>query len=262
MRHEVPANDVTDHVAPHYAIDVHLSQPYHLEWKHGRSYRRSWMVPGAICIVPAHESLSMRWGEHLQIISINLEPSILLRTAQEMKLRGQIEVPERHGDVDPQVAGIASALWAEAQNGYPTGRVFGESMITALSARVLQNYGAHKLASPLENKLSPRTWRMVRDYIEDHLDSDLGLTDLAEVAGLSPFHFARCFKETTGSSPHQYVIARRVERARTLLASSQLGLAQIAAQCGFSDQSHLSRQFKRSFGVTPASLQTQRKNLQ
>lgn len=265
-RHDIPAHDVTDHVAPHFSIDIHVGHPYHLEWKWGKSYQRTWMVPGAICIMPAHEPLSMRWRERLEVLSVHLDPSILHRTAQEMKLRGSFELPERHGDVDPQVHGIAEALWAEAQAGYPTGRIFGESLITALTVRVLQNYSTQNATARGENRLSPRALRAVRSYVEEHLDADLGLADMAEVAGLSPFHFARCFKESTGTTPHQYVITRRIERAHAMLTSSGLSLAQVAAHCGFSDQSHLSRQFKRTYGVTPASLQGSRqigrKNLQ
>ncbi|RYG62984.1 AraC family transcriptional regulator [bacterium] len=265
-RHCIPAYGFEDYSSPFYALDVHLSHPYHLEWKDGRNYRRTWMQAGAICLAPPDKPISMRWNDSLVILSVKLEPSLLLRTAECMKLRGQLEIPESHGDVDPQLAGIAGALWAEAQNGYPTGRVFSESLVTAITSRVLQGFSVQNLVAPLENKLAPRAWRAVRDYIEDELDSDLSLNEMAEIAGLSPYHFARCFKETAGKTPHQYVISRRVERARQLLATSRLSLAQIALQCGFSDQSHLSRQFKRSLGVTPATLQSQfqigRKNLQ
>jgi AraC family transcriptional regulator len=88
-------------------------------------------------------------------------------------------------------------------------------------------------------------------YIEEHLDAGPTLEQLAAVARLSPYHFARQFKATTGLPPHQYVIARRVERAKQLLGEVDLSLAEVAAGAGFSDQNQFTQSFKRVVGVTP-----------
>jgi AraC family transcriptional regulator len=98
--------------------------------------------------------------------------------------------------------------------------------------------------------------RAVIEYIDEHLGSELSLDDLAAVARLSPYHFARLFKNSTGLPPHQYVIARRVERAKELLRDRvRLPLAEIALEMGFSSQSHFTRHFKRLVGVTPRLFQ-------
>jgi AraC family transcriptional regulator len=95
----------------------------------------------------------------------------------------------------------------------------------------------------------------VVEYIEEHLDVGPSLEQMAAVTRLSTYHFARQFKAATGLPPHQYVIARRVERARQLLqAGTDLSLAEVAADVGFSDQSQFSRHFKRHVGVTPAQF--------
>ena len=97
--------------------------------------------------------------------------------------------------------------------------------------------------------------RAVVEYIEGHLDAGPTLEQMAAVARLSPYHFARQFKAATGLPPHQYVIARRVERAKQLLqGDGDLSLAQVAARAGFSDQSQFSRHFKRLVGVTPGQF--------
>jgi AraC family transcriptional regulator len=92
----------------------------------------------------------------------------------------------------------------------------------------------------------------VTDYVHDYLDQDLGLAEIAGVAHLSPCHFARLFKRSTGLPPHQYVIARRVERAQALLRAGGLTAGEVAVAVGFSDQAQLTRHFKRLVGVTPA----------
>jgi AraC family transcriptional regulator len=94
--------------------------------------------------------------------------------------------------------------------------------------------------------------RAVVEYIEEHLDAGLTLEQLAAVARLSPYHFARQFKAATGLPPHRYVITRRVERAKQLLQGrGDRSLAEVAACAGFSDQSQFSRHFKRLVGATP-----------
>jgi AraC family transcriptional regulator len=93
--------------------------------------------------------------------------------------------------------------------------------------------------------------RAVVEYIEEPLDASPSLAQLAEVAHLSACHFARQFKVATGLPPHQYVILRRVERAKLLLQGGDLSLAEIAAGTGFTDQSKLSHTFKRIVGVSP-----------
>jgi AraC family transcriptional regulator len=89
------------------------------------------------------------------------------------------------------------------------------------------------------------------DYIHTHLDRELSLTELAEVINISPTYFASLFKQAIDISPHQYVIQQRVERAKLMLLKTDLAIADIALQVGFSSQSHLTQQFKRFTGMTP-----------
>jgi AraC family transcriptional regulator len=99
--------------------------------------------------------------------------------------------------------------------------------------------------------------RAVAEYVEEHLDAGLTLGQMAAVARLSVYHFARQFKAATGLPPYQYVILRRVERARQLLqAGTDLSLAEVAAHAGFSDQSQFTHHFKRLVGVTPRQFRT------
>jgi AraC family transcriptional regulator len=105
---------------------------------------------------------------------------------------------------------------------------------------------------PKPRGLSARRLKAVLGYIREHLDAALTLRDLAAVAHLSPYHFARRFKESTGLPPRRYLIARRIERAKELLrGEEELTLAQVAARAGFWDQGHFTRHFKRLVGVTP-----------
>jgi AraC family transcriptional regulator len=99
--------------------------------------------------------------------------------------------------------------------------------------------------------LASTTLKAVSTYIEDHLAENLSLSEIAAVVHLSPYHFARLFKESTGVPPHQYVIQRRVERAKLLLSTTHWSLTTIAHMVGFAHESHLALHFKRLTGLTP-----------
>ena len=133
-----------------------------------------------------------------------------------------------------------------------------ESLANVLAVYLIRHIVAHGRAVHGRDGILPRgRLRAVLDYIEEHLDAAPTLAEIAAVAGLNPYHFARQFKAATGLPPHQYVITRRVEQAKHLLrAGTDLSLAEVASRAGFYDQSQFARHFKRLVGVTPRQFQT------
>ena len=111
----------------------------------------------------------------------------------------------------------------------------------------------HPVAIPHDRGgLSPKTLRRVQDHIAANLGQKITNQALAQVANLSPSHFARAFKDSQGVAPHRYILECRVKRTKDLLAT-ELPLSEIAVEVGFSDQSHLTRWFRELVGVTPGS---------
>jgi transcriptional regulator GlxA family with amidase domain len=110
-----------------------------------------------------------------------------------------------------------------------------------------------QLSPRIRGGLPPRALRRVREFIETHLEESISIQALANIAGLSMYHFARAFKQSEAVTPHDYLIHRRVQRARDLLAGTDLPLSEIALASGFSDQSHCARRFREHVGVTPSS---------
>jgi AraC family transcriptional regulator len=149
------------------------------------------------------------------------------------------------------------AVDAELRAGGVGGPLLVESLATILSVHLIRHItGRYRLPASGDGVLSRRRLQRVIEYIMENLEGSPTQEQMASVAHLSPYYFARQFKAATGLSPHQYLIARRVERARHLLqADDEVGLAEVALRVGFYDQSHFSSHFKRIVGVTPRQFQ-------
>jgi AraC family transcriptional regulator len=153
---------------------------------------------------------------------------------------------------DPLLGQIVTSLAQESEGGFAD-RILIESLGTAMCIRLAQRFVGH-LPLPTSKGLSPERLQRVRDYVEAHLDEDLSLTTLADIACLSPYHFSRSFKQATGVGLHHYVMQRRIDRAKTLMRRTNQPLALIAQEAGFADQSHLNSAFRREIGVTPGQF--------
>ena len=207
---------------------------------------------GDIDIFPA--GLSDIWEEYDASTSlvVRLSPALLHRAAEDMGLdpeRAGLE--PRHQFRDSQIEHIAWALDAERNAGNPSGRLYAEGLGMALAVHLL---GRHATPSRLRSGLSTSQLRRVTAFIEENLDRNLSLTRLAGVAGVSASHLKTLFRRSTGLPVHEYVIRRRVERAKALLVRGELPAGQVALEAGFAHQSHMARWMRRVLGVTPTSV--------
>jgi AraC family transcriptional regulator len=168
----------------------------------------------------------------------------------------RLTVPPLDGLDLPHLRAAMWAVDAELTAGGTGGPLAAESLANVLAVHLIRQVLAPCQPPRRRDGTLPRAkLRAVVEYIEEHLDAGPTLEQLAAVAGLSPYHFARQFKSATGLPPHQYVIARRVERAKQLLQTGRdFSLAEVAAHAGFSDQSQFSHYFKRLVGVTPGQF--------
>jgi AraC family transcriptional regulator len=238
----------------HHMLVLYLQPPGIITFRVGEVERHG-PPPGALLLIPAGTPARPHFRGAMDSVHVLLEPPLLERVAAEaFDLNpDRVALPPVLGASHPRIEGTVRALHAELTDGGGGGRVLAESLGNVLAVRLLRQFVAPGLAAPGPRHVLPRRkLQAVLDYIEGHLDAELTLERLARVAHLSPYHFARLFKNGAGLPPHQFVVARRVERAKELLRRrDRLPLADIAAEVGFSDQSHFTRHFKRLVGVTP-----------
>ncbi len=215
---------------------------------------------GSISLMPAGSTARVRssgWKDELHIF---LDARLVERVAAEAfdLDPARLTVPPLDGLELPHLRAAMTAVGAELASGGPGGPLAAESLANLLAVHLIRHVSAPRRLERGRDGVLPRgRLRAVEEYIEEHLDGCPTLAQLAAVVRLNPYHFARQFKAATGLPPHQYVILRRVERAKQLLqAGTDLSLAEVALRAGFSDQSQFSRHFKRLVGVTPGQFRT------
>lgn len=207
---------------------------------------------GHTCIVPAEQPYSAQWNDEIEEVSIFLPPAVLSRLAAESLMTDRVELIEACGLRDPFIRELGIMLAAEITSPHPAGQLYGESLVDTLAAHLLRHYTtASKRLPEINGGLAGHKLRRATDYIQDNLARDLSLAEIADVVDLSTFHFVRAFKQTTGETPYQYLLKSRIDRAKQLLAETELPLAEVAYLVGFNSQSHFTTSFRRLARLTP-----------
>ncbi|HET6979971.1 MAG TPA: AraC family transcriptional regulator [Pyrinomonadaceae bacterium] len=213
---------------------------------------RGTQTRGNVCVLPSGLEHQVAIEGNSENLALYVDPMLIKRAASEAELSGNIEILERYTRRDNVINSVGMALLGELETEGLSGRLYAESLSNVLAVHLLRYYSV-STARPVTftGGLSAKKLREVTEFISDNYNKDLKLAQLAQVAGMSNFHFAREFKRTTGTTPHQYLIKFRVERAKALLVKNELPLIEVGLQTGFSHQSHFTRLFRRVTGITP-----------
>jgi AraC family transcriptional regulator len=207
---------------------------------------------GNICLTPAGQPVGAHWEKPLDNMGILLDPDFAVRTAIENRFAAKFEFVEIYKNKDLLIQQIGLNLLAEHNAETPSGRLYADSLIQTLILHLLKNYStANAVQENLNGGLSGYKLRRVNEFIDANLEEDLSLAEIAAVADLSQYHFARAFRKTTGLTPQQYVMQQRIERAKQLLAKDDLPLVEISLRSGFKNQSHFTALFRKFTKLTP-----------
>lgn len=207
---------------------------------------------GAIGILPPGVVHRASSRGPVAALSIYLKPSLIARAAADMIDPSKIEIVPQVAIADPTLERLALALESELRDGFRSSRLFGEAVGTAVAAHLLTRYAVKPAVLRDYRGGMPRyLLRRTIDYMQSNLGADLRLPELAENVQMSPWHFCRMFKQSTGLSPHQYLMRERIEAAKRLLVRPHRNVEEIAAALGFTDQSHFITVFRRLAGCTP-----------
>jgi AraC family transcriptional regulator len=256
---EAPAFELNLPALTHHRLFLFSRPPEELDLRYEGVKRHRPPAAGSVSLLPAGSPAWVRSSGCKDELHLFLEPGLVSRVAAEAfdLDPARLTVPPLDGLDLPQLRVPMLAVGAELTAG-AGGPLAAESLANVLAVHLIRFALTPRQPARRRAGTLPRAkLRAVVEYVEEHLDGSPTLEQLAAVARLSPNYFVGQFKRATGLPPHQYVILRRVERARQLLQTgTELSLAEVAAHAGFFDQSQFSHHFKRIVGVTPGQFRT------
>ncbi|CAB3705155.1 AraC family transcriptional regulator [Paraburkholderia rhynchosiae] len=236
----------------HHRVGVHVGAPVRARCLCNEKPHSRIQAHGDADVIPA--GLDGQWSDEsaCTIFSVWIGDEFARRTVEQLALKtSNAQIRPQFQMRDPRFQHLAWALRAELEADEASDPLYAESLCTAMVVRLI---GGAPSLDDKRRTLAPKTAARVTEFIEAHLDRRLTLSELAALADLSVPHFKVLFRATLGVPVHQYVVQRRVERARTLLLQSRLSASQIALDTGFAHQSHMAHWMGRLLGMTPREL--------
>jgi AraC family transcriptional regulator len=229
-------------LSPHLRLDCRMA---------GRELRHE-TVRGALAICPAGIDCAVAPDRPADALFVTVQPAQLALAAAE-EYGVEMELMHRMSGYDQRLMHAAQMLAAESAQGSPNGPLFWNDVANSFIGRLLFGHTARRgLAA--RGTLGEHALLRIKEYVLAHIAEPITVQDLAALAGRSPFHFSRIFTRSVGVPPHRYIIHLRLKQAIRQIREGRLGLAAIAAETGFADQSHLSRWVRRVHGVAPSEI--------
>ncbi|MDY6900097.1 MAG: AraC family transcriptional regulator [Cyanobacteriota bacterium] len=251
--YSLPANETPEITFLQHVIAVHVDK-YPIKGERlleGRVVKETY-TNGKIAIYPAGMIQKMNWDKKIEFINLSLEPKFLESCVDESIHRNNIEILPQFAIEDPVIYSLGLALKTEVESDNDGSLLYAESVATMLAVHILRHYAVQKpIARSFTGGISRSKLELVINYVNDNLERDLSLIQLAKLAQISPNHFVRLFKHSTGTTPYQYVLDCRIKKAKQLLKNHNLTITEISHRLGFYDQSRFTNTFRKRVGITP-----------
>src|SRR5438876_3469080 len=165
---------------------------------------------------------------------------------------GEVELRASRKFAEPRLSAMVAAVHAEMVAGFPSGRLFLDSVEQAMAVTLVNGHAVrHRPVQIYRGGLGSARLRRIKELVRAKLEFDLSLDEMAQAVGLSTAHFARMFRKSTGETPHQFVLRQRVERAKAMLRAPDARVLDVAVACGFKTQQHFAQVFFDVCGVSP-----------
>ncbi|ARV60804.1 AraC family transcriptional regulator [Nostocales cyanobacterium HT-58-2] len=257
--HRQPGFETPEHTHQQHVIGVSLvKEPIHTERVLNGQVHNEYIKYGDVIVIPASSYHKASWDLEAEFLVVSMEKALFARTAYDAVDLQHMELIPHSAAADPLIQQIGLALQAELESDGIGSRIYIEALTTTLCIHLLKHYSVSsaKMITHSEG-LSDLKLRQATEYINQNLEKDLGLAEIATAVGMSMYHFSRLFKKSTGYSPHQYVMNCRIERAKRLLTKTEEAIDQICQQVGFQSQSHFTNVFRKLIGITPNAYRKQ-----
>jgi AraC family transcriptional regulator len=205
-----------------------------------------------ISVIPPGQPYAVHCRHPSDVLVLSLEPQFFQHQARVALGAGTPDLQEPYAAVDPFIRELGNTLHSDLQSDRYPSPAYLESLAGVIAIHVARNYRVAPFPSQRgQGRLPTHKLNRVHAYIMEHIAEPIRVEHLAAEVHLSPFHFARTFKQATGQAPHLYVLMQRVEYAKELLKTTELSLVNVAFSSGFRTQGHFTGVFHRYTGFTP-----------
>jgi AraC family transcriptional regulator len=224
--------------------------PGSIEWGSKRSALETFdYAPCDLALCDRHvgEWVGLMNVPHLQL---GISDAALIAAAEEPN--GEVELRAQRKFADPRLGALVAIAHAEMAAGFPSGRLFLDSIEQAMAVALVGGHAVrHRPSRISRGGLGPARLRRIRDLVHAKVEDELSLDEMARSVGLSTAHFARMFRKSTGETPHQFVLRQRLERAKAMLHAPDARVLDVAVACGFKTQQHFAHVFRDVCGISP-----------
>ena len=216
--------------------------------------RKTFLRAPLVALIPDGQACRVQCRRPADTLLLRIEPDFFARHARAALGDATPRLAARYAALDPFIREVGNALQAELRSDRPPNAAYLEPLARVLAVHLARHYGAAASSGVLRTGLLQHKLRRVQAFIDKYITEPIHVEQLAAEVHMSPFHFARMFKQATGQPPHLYVVMQRVERAKSLLRDSELALIDVSAQAGFRTQGHFCGVFRRYTGFTPRTF--------
>ena len=253
LRHDrQPAFEIPQHSHPQHTIIIGMENALEAQWSIDGKFRNLQYNKGDVFIVPAGASHRAYWKQESEGMMLALEPHSVVSAAIDSLLNDRLEIIPQFAVTDLRLSQIAQWLLIELREKQMGSSLYVESLTTMLMVHLLRNYCAVKQNIPdYKGGLAQYKLKKAIAFINENLDRDLRLVEIANLVAMSPYHFARMFKQSTGFTPHQYLVRQRLTKAKELLRYSDMAIADVGYTVGYKNPSHFAKVFRQHLKVTP-----------
>jgi AraC family transcriptional regulator len=226
-----------------------MLRPGSIEWGSKRSALEKFnYAPSDLALCDRHHG---EWVGLMNVQHLQLGISDAALMASSDGAYGEVELRYSRKFADARLSAMVAAVHAEMVAGFPSGRLFLDSVEQAMAIALVGHAVRHRPVQISRGGLGPARLRRIKELVDAKMENELSLDEMAQSVGLSTAHFARMFRKSTGETPHQFVLRQRLERAKAMLRAPHARVLDVAVACGFKTQQHFAQVFRDLWGVSP-----------
>ena len=253
LRHDrQPPFEIPRHTHAEHTLIIGMDNALAAEWSIDGQFKDLQYNKGDVFVVPAGVPHRAYWKQESEGILLALKLESVISAAIDSVNSDRLEIIPQFASTDKRLFQIVQWLLMELRLKQMGSNIYAESLITMIKVHLIRTYSAVQPTIPdYKGGLAKHKQKKAIAFINENLDRDLKLLEIAGLVGMSPYHFARMFKQSTGLSPHQYLVRQRLLKAKELLRYTDMAIADIAYTVGYKNPSHFAKVFRQHFKVSP-----------